>query len=90
MPSIEERLASIETRNLRVEADKAWEKSLTRRAFLALITWLAAAFTLALMGSPEPGFLALVPVLGYIISTLSLTYLRRFWMEKVHARAPKK
>jgi hypothetical protein len=82
--SVEDRLSAIESRNAKVEADKAWETSLARRGFLALITWLAAGFTLSLLGSENAWILALVPVMGYIISTLSLPYIRQFWLTKVH------
>ena len=37
--SIEERLSSIEERNRRVEADKAWETSWTRRLLIAVLTY---------------------------------------------------
>lgn len=84
--SLEDRLAAIESRNAKVETDKAWETSHTRRGFLALVTWLAAGFTLSLLGSDNPWILALVPVMGYIISTLSLPYLRQFWLTKVHKK----
>ena len=42
MNSLERRIQAIEERNKRVEADKAWETSLTRRVSIAVITYFFA------------------------------------------------
>ncbi len=85
MPSpLEDRVRAIEARNAKVEAHKAWETSLARRGFLAGVTWLAATLTLAVLEVERPFLPALVPVIGYVISTLSLPYLRRFWIRRFH------
>ncbi|HEY5713948.1 MAG TPA: hypothetical protein VIT68_01215 [Candidatus Gracilibacteria bacterium] len=76
-------IESIFHRNRRVEQDKAWETSLTRRTFLAVTIYLCAAATLALIGTPQPLMEAGVPVLGYVISTLTLPWIRELW-EKHH------
>ncbi len=81
---LEERIARIEARNAKVDADKAWETSHTRRGFIALITYLAAGFSLYLLGSNAPWFYALIPVLGYILSTLTIPLLRVLWQNHVY------
>lgn len=43
MQSTEERLFEIEERNQRVEYDKAWEVSWTRRVIVAAITYVVVA-----------------------------------------------
>lgn len=77
---IQQRLRAIEDRNARVEADKAWEVSLTRRATIAGITYLTAAALLWTTGNANPLLGALIPCAGYVLSTLSLPWIKRFWM----------
>ncbi len=85
-PSLEERLTRIEARNAKVEADKAWEISLARRGTIAMITWLIAGFSLYLLGSNAPWFYALIPVLGYVLSTLTIPLLRVLWQNHVYKK----
>ena len=79
-------IESIKERNARVEADKAWEVSVTRRVIIALITYLVVGFYLNLLGISNPWLNALVPPAAYILSTLSLGYIKRVWTEKVYKR----
>lgn len=73
-------LQAIKARNDRVEADKAWETSLTRRGFIALLTYVCAGLYMQVMGFENGWAAALVPVGGYILSTLSLPYIKGFWL----------
>lgn len=80
MMDIENRLQAIEERNRRVEIEKAWEMSITRRAFIALLTYLTATVFLWLVAIPFPFLSALIPTGGYLLSTLSLPWIKRHWM----------
>ncbi len=77
--SIEERLADIELRNQRVEQDKRWETSLTRRISICCITYICACGVFFIQGQPHIFASACIPVMGYILSTLSLPHIRRMW-----------
>lgn len=77
--NIEEEIGNIKERNARVETDKAWETSTTRRAFIALVTYSIAAFWLLLIGESDIWLKACVPTGGYLLSTLSLPIVRRWW-----------
>lgn len=79
--SISCRLAAIETRNARVEADKAWETSWTRRILIAAITYVTASVLLFALGAAEPWLGSLVPVAGYLLSTLTVPVAREMWMK---------
>ncbi|OGG19968.1 hypothetical protein A3D03_04370, partial [Candidatus Gottesmanbacteria bacterium RIFCSPHIGHO2_02_FULL_40_13] len=68
--SVEERLAAIEARNARVEKNKAWETSLTRRLSIALLTYLVVLAYLLLIDNDRPYVTAIVPAVGYFLSTL--------------------
>lgn len=80
MTDIQKQLQAIESRNRRVEMDKAWEVSVTRRAFIAFVTYLTAALFLWLIGDSLPFLKSLVPTGGYILSSLSLPWLKKRWI----------
>ncbi|MBI2443830.1 MAG: hypothetical protein HYV42_01135 [Candidatus Magasanikbacteria bacterium] len=75
-------IADIKARNARVELDKAWETSWTRRLFLAALTYIVAAIWLLMIHDPNSFLKALVPAAGYLLSTLSLPIVRRWWGRK--------
>jgi len=79
MELIEEELDRIKKRNIRVEADKAWEKSLVRIASISGITYLIATVALFAIGNDAPYRNALIPTLGYFLSTQSLPFIRTLW-----------
>lgn len=76
---LEERVKKIEERNRRVETDKAWETSWTRRGLVALFTYLALGIYLWVIKLPEPWLNAIVPTIGFLLSTLTLPWFRKIW-----------
>lgn len=81
LEELQERVRKLEERNQRVEGEKAWETSWTRRGLLVLFTYLAVAFYLQAIQVPNPWLNAIVPSLGFLLSTLSLPYFRRLWLQ---------
>ena len=79
---IEEKIKNIEERNLRVETDKAWEVSYTRRFAIALFTYIIATIWLYLINNQHPFLNAVVPMGGYLLSTVSLLIVRKIWLKK--------
>ncbi len=79
MEEMQEELAAIKERNARVEADKAWERSPARILALVLMTYVIAVAVLFAIGNDRPFLNALIPALGYFISTRSLSLLRSLW-----------
>ena len=79
--SLEKRVAAIEQRNRKVEADKAWETSLARRGALALFTYVAVGAYLAAIGVPDAWLNAIVPAVAFMLSTLTLPYLKEAWLK---------
>jgi uncharacterized membrane protein YccC len=76
-------LQSIRERNKRVELDKAWETSLTRRTVIAVLTYFFVVIFLLAIGAPRPWLSALVPAIGFILSTLSMPLFRRYWEKHI-------
>ena len=73
-------IAALKHRNHRVEADKAWETSRCRKLALVGITYIFAVILMASIGIDRPFVHALVPTMGYYLSTLSLSVIKRYWL----------
>ena len=79
--SFEKRLKNIEDRNKRVEIDKKWETSITRRGLLALFTYLAIGFYLQAIKIQKPWLNAIVPAAAFMLSTLTMPFFKRMWVK---------
>lgn len=82
MTSLEERIVTIEDRNQRVGADKAWETSWTRRLLLVVFTYLAVAVYLRAIGVVRPWMSAIVPAVAFMISTLTMPLFKKWWARR--------
>lgn len=80
--SLESRLANIESRNKRVELDKAWETSWTRRLLLTLFTYLALGIYMWAIDIPRPFLNSIVPAVGFMISTLTMPWIKGKWIDR--------
>ena len=78
---IERRIAAIEERNRRVEAEKAWEVSLFRLVSIASMTYLTAFLVLFSMNAAKPFLSALIPAVGFMLSVQTLPTIRRRWIQ---------
>lgn len=79
-------IAAIKQRNARVEADKEWETSKTRKVIIAVLTYLVIVLFLFSVGLPNPFVNAIVPTIGFVLSTLSLPWFKKLWVAKVYKR----
>ncbi|MFH1697059.1 MAG: hypothetical protein ABH854_04090 [Candidatus Diapherotrites archaeon] len=77
---------SIIARNARVEQDKAWETSKTRRAIIAVATYIVILYFLLLINAPNPYFNAMVPAAAYVLSTLSIPFIKNIWANKFYKK----
>lgn len=77
---LEERIQKIEERNKRVELDKSWETSWTRKLCICILTYIIVVIYSYLVRNYNNIFLSsLVPVIGFTLSTLSLKLIRKLW-----------
>jgi hypothetical protein len=79
MQNLESRLSAIESRNARVENDKAWETSLTRKISILFMTYVILWIYMNVLGVENWYLHALVPTCGYFLSTLALPVIRNMW-----------
>ncbi|MBI2672739.1 hypothetical protein HYX19_00615 [Candidatus Woesearchaeota archaeon] len=78
---LEEKINNIENRNKKVEADKSWETSHTRRFLLITFTYLAIGFYFRAINISQPWLNAIVPAIAFMISTLTLPFFKRIWLK---------
>lgn len=86
MESFEQRIQQIEERNQKVEIDKAWETSWTRRILLASFTYFAIGIYLRAIHINNPWLNAIVPTVAFMISTLTMPLFKTLWLKYLHKR----
>jgi hypothetical protein len=82
LKNLENQINFINERNKKVEADKAWETSYFRVFSICLITYIIASFVLYFIGNQNFLLNALVPVVGYFLSTQSLSFIKTWWIKR--------
>ncbi|EKE27871.1 MAG: hypothetical protein ACD_3C00142G0027 [uncultured bacterium (gcode 4)] len=89
MESIETLLKEIEnlkSRNKKVEANKAWETSYTRKLWVAILTYSVILIFFIIIKIDNPYVGAIVPTLWFILSTFSLDFLKKIWISKFYSK----
>lgn len=83
---MKEDIEKIKERNKRVEADKAWEISITKRSIIALMTYIIISIFLISIDVLNPWLNAVVPTVGFILSTLTLPLFKKFWLNNIYKK----
>ena len=81
MKDIQNTLALLKERNIRVEADKAWETSVFRKIVIFVLTYIVASIWLVVTEGEQPFLNACVPAVGWIFSTLTIAPVKRWWIK---------
>lgn len=84
LEELKQEVEKLKERNKKVESNKAWETSLTRKIILMLITYLVVGLTLTTMKNDAPWINAIIPTLGFFLSTLSLPFLKEQWRKYIY------
>lgn len=80
---LEKEIIQIKERNKRVELDKKWETSWTRKICIMILTYIVVIIYSYVIRNIDNIFLSsLVPVIGFTLSTFSLKLVRKAWEEK--------
>ncbi|MCI8290857.1 MAG: hypothetical protein HFJ25_01170 [Clostridia bacterium] len=84
---IENEILKIKERNNRVELDKEWETSFSRKICICILTYIVVVIYSMLINKLNNVWLSsLVPVIGFTLSTLSLKLIRNVWERRKNAR----
>ena len=79
---LEKRITDIENRNKRVESDKAWETSNLRKVLIIILTYIFAVLYLTIADTTNPFFGAVVPCVGFFLSTQTLNIIKKQWLSR--------
>ncbi len=81
---LEKEILLIKNRNKKVEIDKAWETSWARKFLLMIFTYLTIGFYLRAININEPWLNAIVPSIGFLLSTFTLPFFKKIWEKYTH------
>ncbi len=79
-------LEKIKNRNIKVESDKAWETSWTRRFIITVGTYVIVGLYLSYLSVAQSWLHALVPAMAYMLSTLSLPLVKTLWLKNIYLK----
>ncbi|MFC1598000.1 hypothetical protein ACFL2M_00510 [Patescibacteria group bacterium] len=83
---IEKDIDAIKQRNVRVAADKAWETSWFRKVCIVLMTYIIAVVVMYMVNIKNPFTNALIPTVGFYLSTISLPFIKKWWVNRYLAK----
>lgn len=84
MENLEKEIQEIKARNARVELDKKWETSGTRKVCIGILTYVVVIiYSYSISKISNIWLSSLVPVIGFELSTLSLKAVRKVWEKKL-------
>ena len=77
-------IEKIKERNVKVETDKLWETSWTRKLVIFVLTYVTITIYFYTVGLPEPFINSFVPSLAFVISTLSMPFFKKLWVKFIY------
>lgn len=81
---LENEIVKIKERNKKVELDKAWETSWTRKICICILTYIVVVIYSHFINKISNVWLSsLVPVIGFTLSTVSLKLVRKVWEKNI-------
>lgn len=84
---LEMEIKKIQERNKKVELDKSWETSWTRKICIMVLTYIVVVTYSYVIRNFDNIFMSsLVPVIGFTLSTLSLKLVRNTWEKKINKK----
>jgi len=82
----EKEINLIKERNKKVEADKAWETSKTRVISILGMTYIITAIVFYFIGVKNFMLSALIPSVGFYLSTQSLPFIKKMWIDNFNKK----
>ena len=77
---LEKQVKKIKKRNKKVEADKAWETSWTRKIIITVLTYIVIVLFFFAAGLPKPFINSIVPSVAFVLSTSTLPLFKKLWL----------
>ena len=82
LQDLESQIVKINNRNLKVQTDKAWETSKFRILSICALTYVTISLVFWMVGVENALVNAIIPTLGFYLSTQSLPLLKKWWIER--------
>ncbi|PLX27304.1 hypothetical protein C0581_03545 [Candidatus Parcubacteria bacterium] len=79
---LEKEILLIKERNQKVELNKAWENSLIRKVMILVLTYGVIVLFMYVSDIERPWLNATVPSVGFFLSTLTLPFIKEWWIKK--------
>jgi hypothetical protein len=86
LEQISQELENIKARNQKVEKDKAWEWSITRKILLMLFTYLALGIYMQAIQIYKPRLNAIIPTIWFLLSTLTLPRFKKLRTKYIYKK----
>jgi len=86
LEEISQELEKIKARNKKVETDKTWEWSMTRKILLMLFTYLALGIYMQAINIYKPRLNAIIPTIWFILSTLTLPRFKKLRTKHIYKK----
>ena len=83
MKDLTSRINRIEERNKRVELDKAWETSFTRKLIIFILTYIVIVIFFHFADLPKPWINSIVPAIAFVLSTLTIPFFKKIWIKSI-------
>ena len=81
LADLQKEINEIKLRNQRVEADKAWETSWSRKLLILVLTYIVVVIFFLVTNLSNPYVNAIVPTIGFFLSTLSVSFFKKLWLK---------
>ncbi len=82
---LQNEIIKIKERNKKVESDKKWETSWTRKICICILTYIIVIIYSFIVRNYDNILLSsLVPVIGFTLSTSSLKLVRNVWEKNIN------
>ncbi len=83
---LKKEIDEIKTRNKRVEIDKAWETSWTRKFIVLMLTYIVIVIFFFIAKLPEPFANAVVPSVAFLLSTMTVPLFKKWWINNIRKK----
>jgi len=80
--SLQREIEQLQERNNRVELDKKWETSFTRRISLAVLSYIATYIFLRIIHAENAEYGAIIPAGAFLLQQMTVSPLKKMW-EKI-------
>jgi len=83
---LEKEIEQIKQRNKKVEADKAWEISWTRKLVILGVTYISVSLFLWVTNFDRPWEGAIVPTAAFLLANMTIPFFKNLWLEYIYNR----